>query len=53
MDMPFQRQGGVYTLGLWMKRGDPERAAKVMDALSAAESAAKGEPLKPSMFSGR
>ena len=25
-EVPFQRQGGVYALGLWMRRGDPKLA---------------------------
>ena len=27
-EVPFQRQGGVYVLGMWMRRGDPRLAAE-------------------------
>ena len=43
-EVPFQRQGGVYSLGLWMRRGDPklvEESARQTEARAAA--AAKGK----------
>ena len=43
--MPFQRRGGVYALGLWVRKGDDamvsENKKKVDDAKKAAEGMAK------------
>ena len=45
MEVPFQRRGGVYALGLWVRKGDDamvsENKKKVDDAKKAAEGMAK------------
>ena len=40
-EVPFQRQGGVYALGLWMRRGDPKIAVESVKAAEARAAAAK------------
>ena len=51
MEVPFERKGGVYALGLWIRRGDPQvaqEAAKQAATRAAARSRGGAAP-----FGGR